>query len=226
MSETSATCFVLVSGVSCSSTLNTEERCSTGLHVVITQKMKSFNSQQCYFIYRAVPNSCFWVHIRLSSHCTIFSDSNLIVRSQRIRSSNFNCRRGGGGQPNIKTQRNWGIEYVYVGYIKRTSVGSTGCSSSVCLHSVVLVSVHYWLCWMTVRVKESENWRISQLGERTHSWHTFSLTTRMLGYEKRQFLRLCRHTRITGRQHQLRTVGENQNRESSSYTKKDYFEKS
>jgi hypothetical protein len=33
----------------------------------------------------------------------------------------------------------------------------------------------------------------------------------LLGYQERQFLRLCRHTRIMGRQHQRRgTVGENE----------------
>jgi hypothetical protein len=52
--------------------------------------------------------------------------------------------------------RNWGTEFVHFGYIKRTSIDNTE-SSSICLHSVVLVSVHYWLCWVTVSVKESEN---------------------------------------------------------------------
>jgi hypothetical protein len=41
--------------------------------------------------------------------------------------------------------RNWGIEFVCIGYIERTSVGNTECRSSICLHSVVLVLVHLWL---------------------------------------------------------------------------------
>jgi hypothetical protein len=39
------------------------------------------------------------------------------------------------------TLRDCGIEYVCVGYIERTSVGNTECSS-VYVHSVMLVSVH------------------------------------------------------------------------------------
>jgi hypothetical protein len=42
----------------------------------------------------------------------------------------------------METLRNLGIEFVCVGYIGRTSAGNTECSSSVCLHSVVLMSVH------------------------------------------------------------------------------------
>jgi hypothetical protein len=37
--------------------------------------------------------------------------------------------------------RNLGIEFVCVGYNERTSVGNTEYTSSICLHSVVLVSV-------------------------------------------------------------------------------------
>jgi hypothetical protein len=46
-------------------------------------------------------------------------------------------------------------------------------------------------------------------------------------YRERQFLRLCRHTRIMGRRYQWRgTVGESQHWQRSSYTEKDCFEKS
>jgi hypothetical protein len=42
-----------------------------------------------------------------------------------------------GGQNNGSTKK---LRYRFcVGYIERTSVGNTECSSSVCLHSVVLV---------------------------------------------------------------------------------------
>jgi hypothetical protein len=41
----------------------------------------------------------------------------------------------------METLRNCGTEFFLVGYIERTSAGKTECSS-VCLHSVVLVSVH------------------------------------------------------------------------------------
>jgi hypothetical protein len=37
------------------------------------------------------------------------------------------------------TLRNLEIEFVFAGYVERTSVGNTECSS-LCLHSVVLVS--------------------------------------------------------------------------------------
>jgi hypothetical protein len=40
----------------------------------------------------------------------------------------------------METRRNSGIEIVCVGYMERTSVDNE--CSSVCLHSVVLVSVH------------------------------------------------------------------------------------
>jgi hypothetical protein len=40
-----------------------------------------------------------------------------------------------------ETLWNWGIEYIRFGCNERTSVGNTKCSS-VCLQSVVLVSVH------------------------------------------------------------------------------------
>jgi hypothetical protein len=42
----------------------------------------------------------------------------------------------------METLRNLRIEFVCVCYIERTSVGSTKCSSSICLHSVVFMSVH------------------------------------------------------------------------------------
>jgi hypothetical protein len=58
--------------------------------------------------------------------------------------------------------------------IERTSAGSTAYSFSVYLHSVVLVSVHKWLCWVTVRVKESENWRLVRFWKRTDRWCSFS----------------------------------------------------
>jgi hypothetical protein len=45
----------------------------------------------------------------------------------------------------METLRNEGIELVCVSYIGRSSVGNTG-DSSVCSHSVVLVSVNLWLC--------------------------------------------------------------------------------
>jgi hypothetical protein len=41
----------------------------------------------------------------------------------------------------METLRNRGIEFVFVRCIETTLVGNTECSS-VCLHSVVLVSVH------------------------------------------------------------------------------------
>ena len=46
--------------------------------------------------------------------------------------------QNGQNNGNTKKVRN----RICVGYIGRTSVGNTECSSSVCLHSVVLVSVH------------------------------------------------------------------------------------
>jgi predicted transcriptional regulator len=46
--------------------------------------------------------------------------------------------------------------------------------SSVGLHSVVLVSVHYRLGSMTVRVKESENGRPVPFWKRTDRWCEFS----------------------------------------------------
>jgi hypothetical protein len=55
----------------------------------------------------------------------------------------------------------------YVGYIERTSVDKTECSSSVCLHYVVFVSVRSWLCCVRVRVKESKNWSLCRFFKRS-----------------------------------------------------------
>jgi hypothetical protein len=41
----------------------------------------------------------------------------------------------------METLRNSGTEFICVGYTDKTSAGKNDCSS-VCLHSVVLVSVH------------------------------------------------------------------------------------
>jgi hypothetical protein len=41
----------------------------------------------------------------------------------------------------IEALRNSGIKFARARYIERTSVGNTECSSSVCLYSVMLVSV-------------------------------------------------------------------------------------
>jgi hypothetical protein len=38
----------------------------------------------------------------------------------------------------METLQNWGIEYICVGYIERTSAGNTE-YSSICLHHVVLM---------------------------------------------------------------------------------------
>jgi hypothetical protein len=73
----------------------------------------------------------------------------------------------------METLRNWGIEFVCVGYTERTSVGNIECSS-VRLHSVVLVSVHRWLCWVIVHVKESENGRLVRFWKRSDRWCAFS----------------------------------------------------
>jgi hypothetical protein len=45
------------------------------------------------------------------------------------------CKNTGGGQNNGNTKKL--RNRIYVGYIERTLVGNTECSSSVCLHSVV-----------------------------------------------------------------------------------------
>jgi hypothetical protein len=71
------------------------------------------------------------------------------------------------------TLKNWGIWFVFVGYIERASVGNTECSS-VCLHCVVLVSVNYLLFSMTVRVKESESGRLVRFWKRTDRRCAFS----------------------------------------------------
>jgi hypothetical protein len=58
----------------------------------------------------------------------------------------------------METLRNWGIQFVCVGYIKSTSVGNTECSS-VCLHSVVLVQcISDCVEWQSV-------WKIRKIGE-------------------------------------------------------------
>jgi hypothetical protein len=46
--------------------------------------------------------------------------------------------RGGQNNGNTKKLKN----IICVSYIESTSIGNTECSYSVCLHSVVLVSVH------------------------------------------------------------------------------------
>jgi hypothetical protein len=73
----------------------------------------------------------------------------------------------------MQTLRNWGIECICVGYIESTSVGNTECSS-ICLHYVVLVSVHWWLYWVIARVKEWENGRLVRFWKRADRWCAFS----------------------------------------------------
>jgi hypothetical protein len=48
---------------------------------------------------------------------------------------------GTGGEQNNGNTKKLRNE-ICVGYIERTSVGNTECCSSICLHSVVLISVH------------------------------------------------------------------------------------
>jgi hypothetical protein len=81
--------------------------------------------------------------------------------NDRLLPSHFPERVGHiGVDKMMEMLRNWQTEVVCVGYIQRTSVGNTECPSSVCLHSVVLMQVHYWLCWVTVRVK---GWKMGDL---------------------------------------------------------------
>jgi hypothetical protein len=42
----------------------------------------------------------------------------------------------------MEIKKNGGIQFICVGYTERTSVGNTECPSSVCLESVMLVSIH------------------------------------------------------------------------------------
>jgi hypothetical protein len=57
--------------------------------------------------------------------------------------------------------RNEGREFVCVGYIEKTSFGNTECSS-FCLHSVVLVSVDYWLFLNGSPYEMIRKWRLAQ----------------------------------------------------------------
>jgi hypothetical protein len=77
----------------------------------------------------------------------------------------------GGGQNNGHTKKL--RNRICVSYSERNSDGNTECSS-VCLHSVVLVSVQKRLCWVTARVNESENGRPVQFSMRVDRWHAFS----------------------------------------------------
>jgi hypothetical protein len=77
----------------------------------------------------------------------------------------------------METLRNWGTEFACFGYIERILDANTECSSSVYLHSQVLTLVYYWMCWVTVRVKESENGRFVRFWKRTVRWCTFSCNT-------------------------------------------------
>jgi hypothetical protein len=88
-----------------------------------------FLSSRCYFITAVL--LCFPQFL----HSSYMSYFNFIYRG------------------NAKELRNG----ICVACIERTLVGITECSFSVCLHFVVLVTVHLSLCWVTVHVKESEN---------------------------------------------------------------------
>jgi hypothetical protein len=80
---------------------------------------------------------------------------------------------GGGVNKLVETLINWGIKFLCVGYIEITSVGVTECSS-FCLYSVILVSMHWLLRWVTAHVKESENRRLVRFSKRTDRWCAFS----------------------------------------------------
>jgi hypothetical protein len=117
----------------------------------------------------------------------------------------------------MEVLRNWGIEFVCASCTERTSIGNTERFTSVCLLSVVLVSVYYWLCWMTVRVKELENMRLIWFWKRTVRWCAFSWSICdencqiSMCTESGNFVWLCRHIQLMRRQHQRRgTVGESQ----------------
>jgi hypothetical protein len=101
---------------------------------------------------------------------TLFLNSVSLCSSLNMKIIFHTDRRKGGylylytGVDKImEAPRNWGIEIVCIGYIERTSVCNAECSSSVCLHTVVFVSVHSWLCWVTDRMKEQENGGLVQM---------------------------------------------------------------
>jgi hypothetical protein len=143
-------------------------------------------------------------HYYTSQQAVIFNVTTMRTSNSHI--SDHCCRDqicitalkyiGGQNNGNIKKLRN----KMFVGYTERTSVGNSEWSSSVCLHFVALVSVHLWLYWATVRVIESKNRRLVRFLKRTNRRCAFSwrichkITTRLLVYPERQFLRLCRHT--------------------------------
>jgi hypothetical protein len=98
--------------------------------------------------------SSFTVHMYMFCICMTYSTSyNNVWLTLDEWNVIYVCTGGGQNNGNIKKLRNT----ICVGYTERTSVANTERSSFVCLHSVVFVPVHWWLYWVTVHVKESEN---------------------------------------------------------------------
>jgi hypothetical protein len=110
----------------------------------------------------------------------------------------------GGGQNNGNTKKL--RNRFCFGYTERSSVGSTMffrlftlCSARVSALMTVLID----------NPCELENGRLVRFWRRTNHWCTFSLSIcdqkchiNHYVYQEQQFLRLCWHTRIVGRQHQ------------------------
>jgi hypothetical protein len=73
----------------------------------------------------------------------------------------------------METLRNWGMGFVFIGYSERISVGNTE-FFSVCLCCIVLVSKHWWLCWVAV-CERTGKWEASPIfWKRTDHWCMFS----------------------------------------------------
>jgi hypothetical protein len=74
------------------------------------------------------------IKIQGNKFCCLLSNTKFIIGDE-IQES---YARGGQNNGKTKELRN----RICVGYIERTSFGNIECSSSVCLHYVVLASVH------------------------------------------------------------------------------------
>jgi hypothetical protein len=101
--------------------------------------------------------NCSRTHV--SNRDSLFIGYLVVIREQRERHTE--------NWQNMESLGNLGIECVFVGYNERNSVGNTESSHSVYLHCVVLVSVFLWLCWVRVRMKDSENERNLALSRST-----------------------------------------------------------
>jgi hypothetical protein len=66
---------------------------------------------------------------------------------------------------------------VRVGCTERTLAVSTFIYSFACLRCVMLVSMHYRLCQLTIRMEVLQNERLATFLKRTDCWCMFSWTT-------------------------------------------------